>query len=126
MQNAAQAYAKTQQQTSNPRELEANLLMRAASRLQLIKDSWPEKQGELTEALTYNRKLWTVFLSSMADDNCGLPKEIRSNIASLATFVLNHSIRCVGTDDPNKLNVLINMNRSIALGLRSSAPQQAA
>jgi flagellar biosynthesis activator protein FlaF len=125
MQNAALAYAKTQQQTSNPRDLEANLLMRAAARLQGIKDNWSEKQGELVDALTYNRKLWTVFLTSMADESCPLPLDVRNNIASLATFVLNHSIKCVGADNPSVLDVLINLNRSIATGLRSAAQNAA-
>ena len=39
MQNAAQAYAKVAKQIVNPRELEADLLLKAASRLQTIVDN---------------------------------------------------------------------------------------
>lgn len=95
--------------------------MRAAARLSVIKEGWPEKQGDLYDALTYNRKLWTVFLNSMSDENCPLPQEIRNNIASLAMFVMNHTLQCIAIEEPRKLEVLINLNRSIAMGLRGGA-----
>ena len=40
MQNAAQAYGAVAKQIANPRELEADLLLKAASRLQAIYDGW--------------------------------------------------------------------------------------
>ena len=43
MQSAAQAYGNVARQTYSPRELEANLLLRAASRLQAVQESWEEK-----------------------------------------------------------------------------------
>jgi flagellar biosynthesis activator protein FlaF len=118
MQNAAQAYARTHQQTANPRELEATLLLRAATRFQTIRDNWPERKPELDDALTYNRKLWTIFVTSVTAADSPLPVEIRQNIANLGMFIFNHQLRCIGLNEPDKLDVLINLNRSIALGLR--------
>jgi flagellar biosynthesis activator protein FlaF len=120
MQSAAQAYSKTHQQTSSPRELEATILLRAAARFAAIRDNWPEKRAELDEALTYNRKLWTIFVGSVTDPECGLPKEVRSNIANLGMFIFNHQLNCIGLEEPSKLDVLVSINRSIALGLRGS------
>ena len=40
MQHAAQAYGKVANQTSSPRELEADLLLKAAARLQAVSDGW--------------------------------------------------------------------------------------
>jgi flagellar biosynthesis activator protein FlaF len=121
MQNsAAQAYSKTHQQTSNPRELEATILLRAAARFQAIRDQWDTRKSDLDDALLYNRKLWTIFVGSVTEDDCQLPKEIRSNIANLGMFVFNHQLHCIGLEDPKKLDVLISINRSIALGLRGS------
>ena len=63
MQSAAQAYKNVSRQTSSPRDLEANLLLQAAARLQSVHDSWDKERASLDEALLYNRKLWSVFLS---------------------------------------------------------------
>jgi hypothetical protein len=65
MQSAAQAYGKIAKQVASPRELEASLLLKAASRLQAIQDGWDKTRPELDEALRYNRKLWTIFTTSI-------------------------------------------------------------
>ena len=44
MQYGAQAYGKVAKQTSSPRELEADLLLKAASRLQSVYDAWADKK----------------------------------------------------------------------------------
>ena len=44
MQNAAQAYEAVARQIANPRELEADLLLQAAARLQAVHDGWEGKQ----------------------------------------------------------------------------------
>ena len=65
MQNATKAYGAIAQQTANPRELEVQLLLRAASRLQAVHDDWERQRTSLDQALHYNRKLWTIFLTSV-------------------------------------------------------------
>ena len=47
---------------AGPRELEANLLLQAAAKLQAVQNSWKEKPGATKEAVLFNRRLWTVFL----------------------------------------------------------------
>ena len=65
MQNAAQAYGKVAIQTSSRRELEADLLLVAASRLQSVHDKWDERtRDEFDQAVLYNRKLWAMFHSA--------------------------------------------------------------
>jgi len=77
MQSAAHAYGKVAKETSSPRELEASLLLKAAARLQAVRDGWGEKNGELADALLYNRKLWSIFLTEATDNSNPLPKEVR-------------------------------------------------
>ncbi len=48
MQSAAQAYGKVAKQIANPRELEADLLLKAASRLQAIHDAWDTRSPSST------------------------------------------------------------------------------
>ena len=44
MRHATRAYGAIANKTANPRELEADLLLNAAARLQAIRDGWGDKQ----------------------------------------------------------------------------------
>ncbi|MHA1523038.1 MAG: flagellar biosynthesis regulator FlaF [Alphaproteobacteria bacterium] len=125
MQNAAKAYGSVAQATISPRELEANLLNKAAMQLQAVKDNWDEHNSTLDEALYYNRKLWSVFVASVAEASNPLPQAIRNNVASLSVFIFNHTIDTQLTPVADKLDVLITINREIAAGLRSSPEMMA-
>ena len=67
MQSAAQTYQNVSRQTESPRNLEASLLLQAAARLQSVHDGWDTNKSQLDEALLYNRKLWSVFLTDVTD-----------------------------------------------------------
>jgi flagellar biosynthesis activator protein FlaF len=118
MQQVANAYARVSQATQSPRELESSILLKAGMKLQSVKDRWPESEKDLDEALTYNRKLWTVLISSVTREDSELPREIRQNILNLGLFILNHTMSMITDARPERLNVLININRDIAAGLR--------
>jgi flagellar protein FlaF len=117
MREAAQAYGKVAHQTANPRELEAKLLLQAAAQLQLVHDTWHEDGAKLGDALTFNRKLWSLFLGAVTDTDSPLPREIRQNVANLGVFVMNQTLELMGQPDQSKLGVLIKINREIATGL---------
>jgi flagellar protein FlaF len=123
MQNRTQAYAKTAQATGSPRELEAQLLLRAAAKLQAIKDAGIGEDGEAVSAIRYNRRLWLVFASSIGKPENPLPQQIKLNVANLANFIISHSMRLETdrTGAQERLGVLININREIAAGLRAQA-----
>ena len=128
MANPAQTYAKNAQETGNLRELEAQLLMRAASRLQAVKDGEVTGNNNIISAVRYNRRLWLVFADALGKAENQLPAEIKKNVTSLAMFVLNRSrtIETASEPNPDRLNVLININREIAAGLRANASAVAA
>ena len=119
MQQAASAYAKVAKATQSPRELEANTLMKAATRLQAIREDWHGRRAELDEALTFNRKLWTILATSATDTDNPLPQAIKNNIATLAMFVFERTVTVMLEPGPEKLGVLVNINREIAAGLRA-------
>jgi flagellar protein FlaF len=104
-------------QTSSPRELEATLLLSAAARLQSVRDAWEQKQAQLDEALRYNHRLWSVFLSDMSDGANPMPQALRQNVANIGLFVMNHTVAVMNNPRPEKLGSLININREIAAGL---------
>ena len=121
MQQAASAYARVAQATQSPRELEASVLLKAASRLQAVRDDWHGRRAELDEALTFNRKLWTILVTSVTDADNPLPQVIKNNIANLAIFVFERTITVMTEPAPEKLAALVTINREIAAGLRSQS-----
>lgn len=121
MRNAAQTYGNVAKQISSPRQLEADLLLQAASRLQSVHDAWADKKQQLDEALRYNRKLWTIFLASATDNANPLPAEIRQNVANLGIFVMSQTLATISDPRPEQLTSLININRELAAGLMGRA-----
>jgi flagellar biosynthesis activator protein FlaF len=118
MNNPAQAYARTAQQTLQGRALEAHVLLKSAARLQGIRDDWNVRSPELADALLANRKIWTVFVTAMTSEDCELPNLVRSNIVNLGMFVFNRTLQMSVDPRPEQLNVLIDINRNLAAGLR--------
>jgi|SRR5712691_1850791 len=121
MRHASQAYGKVAINTANQRELEADLLLRAASRLQAVCDDWDRRQGDLNEALLYNRTLWTIFTAAVAREDNPLPRDIRQNVANLGLFVFNHTLAVIAGPRPERLGSLICINRELAAGLLGRA-----
>jgi flagellar protein FlaF len=127
MHYAANAYSKVAQTTQSPRELEASILMKAATRLQSIRDDWAGRAKELDEALTYNRKLWTILVSSVTRPENPLPAPIKQNVANLGLFIFNHTLSVMSEPKPERLGILVSINREIAAGLRGmGAPEDSA
>jgi flagellar protein FlaF len=121
MQTAAQAYGAVARQIANPRELEADLLLAAASRLQAVHDAWDRAKPELDQALLYNRKLWSIFLTSVTSSEHPLPVAIRQNVANLGLFVMNQTVSLLRDPRREQLDALININRELAAGLLGRA-----
>jgi flagellar biosynthesis activator protein FlaF len=121
MQHATKAYGQVAQQTASPRELEVQLLLRAAARLQAVHDDWESGRVSLDKALHFNRKLWTIFLTSVTNSENPLPPEIRQNVANLGIFVINQTLNVMGNPQRERLPSLININRELAAGLSSGA-----
>ena len=76
-------------------------------------------------ALTYNRKLWTILVSSATDAGNPLPAGIKQNVANLGIFIFNHTLAVMTQPAPERLAILIDINREIAAGLRGPAAQAA-
>ncbi len=121
MHHAVQAYGKTAKTTATPRQLEAELLLKAAAKLKAIQDSWDSEAPRLDDALLYNRKLWSIFLSSVTEGGSPLPHDLRQNIANLGLFVMNQTMSLLSDPKPEKLRPLININRELASGLLARA-----
>jgi flagellar biosynthesis activator protein FlaF len=118
MREAIKAYAAAAKETASPRELEASLLLKAASQLQSVYEGWQHKRQALGDALAYNRRLWVFFVDAVCSNDNLLPAPVRQNIANLGIFVINETNSLLIDPQPDGLLPLININRGLATGLR--------
>jgi flagellar protein FlaF len=122
MKSASDAYAKVARETALPRELEATLLLTAAAKLQAIYDSWKgKKPSGFDEALLYNRRLWTVLIDAVTQDDNRLPAKVRENLTRLGVWIMAETYSLMTNPKPDRLKSIIKINRGIATGLRSKA-----
>ena len=100
----------------NPRQTEAWALTEAARRINEAQRE-PVDTEVLLQAVRLNWRLWTIFQAEMTSPDCQIPHEIRQNMISLCNFVDKVTVGFISDTKPDKLNVLININREIAGGL---------
>ena len=117
MSNAAHAYARTSHTTSSPREIEAQALLKAARQLQDVQTNWTGPDSAMHNALLFNRRLWSIFMSAAQTDENPQSIEIRQNIANIGVFVMKQTVDMQLNPDPAKLKSLIDINCNLAAGL---------
>lgn len=126
--HAANAYGSTAS-TSDPRALEGMVLMKAAQQLEDLANRLQSGENVSREdiglALTYNQKLWQLFVEDMRNPEHPLPQEIKNNIASLALFTFKRTHEILIDTLPEKFQALVNINRNIASGLLKGQNAQA-
>ena len=76
---------------------------------------------EHAQALLFNRRLWSIFMSAAETNDNPQPMEIRQNIANIGVFVMKQTIEMQMNPDPAKLKSLIDINCNIAAGLSGRA-----
>src|ERR1700681_943204 len=117
MSSAAQAYARTSQTTAPPREIEAQALLKAARQLQDVQANWTGPDRNMHNALLFNRRLWSIFMSAVETNDNPQPIEVRQHITNIAEFVMKQTVEMQLDPDPAKLKSLIDINCNIAAGL---------
>jgi flagellar biosynthesis activator protein FlaF len=117
MSNAAQAYARTSTTTASPREIEAQALLKAARQLQEVQANWNGPDKAMQNALLFNRRLWSIFMSAAQANDNPQPLEVRQNITNIGVFVMKQTVEMQINPDPAKLKSLIDINCNIAAGL---------
>ena len=115
------AYARTAQESSSPREIEAQTLLLAARKLVEVQTDWKGPDKRMHAALLFNRRLWTIFMSAAESNDNPQPLEVRQNILNIAVFVMQRTIEMQKNPTPEKLQSLIDINSNIAAGLSGRA-----
>lgn len=106
-------------QEGNPRATEAWALTESGRRLALATRGG---RSAMREALRLNWRLWTIFQADLtvAMEGTDTPTDIQVNMLTLCQFVDKHTVASLGEPTPERLQVLIDINRNIAAGLRDS------
>lgn len=120
--NASATYQSVERETVSGRETEARVLTQAALKLQACQKNWDssERESRLSEALRYNQKIWSIFQAELTREDNPLPEQIQQNLLRLSAFVDKRIFEIIASPSPEKLNVVIDINRNIAAGLRQS------
>jgi flagellar protein FlaF len=118
-----ETYRNMQKATLSGRELEAEVLSKAAFKLNFCQNNWndPKREELLEEALKYNQKIWTLFQAELAKPDNPLPKKLREDLLSLSAFVDKRIFELLSFPTPEKLTAIININLNIAAGLRGKS-----
>ncbi len=117
-----ETYRNMQKATLSGRELEAEVLSKAALKLKFCQNNWEalNRDEMLDEALKFNQKIWTLFQSELAKPENPLPKKLRENLLNLSMFIDKRIFEIMSFPSPEKLNAIIEINLNIAAGLRVS------
>jgi flagellar biosynthesis activator protein FlaF len=117
------AYQGVQNETISGRETEARVLSKAALKLRKCQENWDSEthRTELEEAFEYNHQIWSIFQSELTKPDHPMDKELRQNILNLSVFIEGRIYDTRAYPDPEKLTAIININNSLATGLRTSA-----
>lgn len=91
--------------------------MKAARQLQEVQTNWNGPDRNMHNALVFNRRLWSIFMSAAEENDNPNSLEVRQNIANIGIFVLTRTIEIQMDPDPAKLKSLIEINCNIAAGL---------
>ena len=99
---------------------ESRALIATASKLNFIKETWPEHSGELFEALEANRRMWSIVVASIKDGDSPQPIEVQANLVNLVNFIFRHTTETMIHPTSKNIDVLININMELAKGLGGS------
>lgn len=112
----AMAQSERPPKDAPPREVEAWALTTTAQRLQ-IAAARPE-EGQLRDALLLNQRLWTIFQADLLVPECPLPSDVRRNLVGLSLFVDRETLDRLSDMQGSKVQILADINISLAAGLR--------
>ena len=121
---AMKVYNVTRDNGNTNREQESQALSFLVSQLQKAHAN-PEKRQLYFDALYYNQKMWSALRASALDEEHEMPEDLKQNLLTLSLFVDKHIAFLLRDYEPKELDVLIDINRCLALGLQGITPEDA-
>jgi len=117
-QDKSKAYSTHQRQDEDSRETDKRALLSCAGRLQAALNDGGKDMKAYAEALRNNQRLWTIFQVSLCDPENTLPRDLKVTLLNLSQYIDRTSFRAITEFMPQLLNSLIDINRTIAAGLK--------
>ena len=113
------AYETVNKTTMSGREIEATVLNQAALKLKECQDNWnaDDLDERLNAALEFNQQIWSILQGELIKADNSLPQQIRQNLLALSAYVDKRIFEIMAFPSPEKLTIVININRNIAAGL---------
>jgi len=120
-QAALKAYNSVNKSTMSGRDVEADVLTKAALKLKNCQEHWTanDRDARLKAALNYNQRIWTIFQAELEKPENPLPDALKVDLLRLSVFIDRRTMEMIAYPAPEKLTILININHNIAAGLRS-------
>ncbi|MEO8201994.1 MAG: flagellar biosynthesis regulator FlaF [Gemmatimonadota bacterium] len=117
------AYEAAGKTSVSSRQLEATALFKAARMLETCRQEWDQvdRSTRLEHALHYNQRLWTFFQAELSRPGNPIDPPLRDNLLRLSACVDKRTFELLGDPDPEKLRLLVDINRNVAAGLVENA-----
>ena len=117
-----QAYENVNKATLPGREMEAEVLTKAARKLKECQDNWDadDRDDKLAAALKFTQLIWSIFQGEFQKEDNPLPKKLKVDLLRLVAFIDKRIFETMAYPSPEKLTTVININNNIAAGLRGS------
>ena len=114
-----QAYDTVNKTTMSGRDIEVAVLNQAALKLKECQENWDtdDRDERLNAALEFNQQIWSILQGEFVKADNPLPQQIRQNLLALSAYVDKRIFEIMAFPSPEKLTIVININRNIAAGL---------
>jgi flagellar protein FlaF len=121
--NPHKTYTKIQKETLSGRDVEVQVLRKAATQYRqvLAAQDEPTRNRLLDAAVRYNLRVWDVFQGDWGRPDCALSPSIRTDLLRLSLYVHRNSMDVLAYGAPEKIQTLININECLAEGLVSGS-----
>lgn len=117
------AYQTLQKKVETPRETEYRLFTQVTRALIEASELPKTEFAKRIDALDWNRRVWTFLANDCADNNNGLPENLRAAIISLSIFVGKYSSEIM--QKGAEFEPLIDINKTIMQGLAAQITMSA-
>ena len=122
-QTALNLYKNTYRSVLSDREIEADIFNQAAVKLMDCYQNWDGEgiDDRLQEAIQYNQKLWSIVQSELIRADYPKPVELRKRLLKLSALFDKALLEFEFAPRREKLKLMIDINRTIAGGLRKGS-----
>ncbi|MFT3829186.1 MAG: flagellar biosynthesis regulator FlaF [Opitutaceae bacterium] len=121
--NAHKTYTKIQKETLSGRDVEVQVLRKAATQYRQVLAAQDDatRNRLLDAAVRYNLRVWDVFQSDWERPDCPLSPSLRQDLLRLSLYVHRNSMDVLAYGNAEKIKTLINIDECLAEGLVSGS-----